>query len=239
MPRRSLASLVLFALAAALTLAPTGHAEAQTTYQDSTGLTWSIATIEVGLLATVGGVAAADSSSATTVAYALLGLTALAAGVTAGVAQATNAPVEPPMVFHHAFIAAALLGGTVSFALTEAGETGDARLALGIAALVLGAAGMGTYSVLRMDRLAHDPQLVEEAHVLSWVPVASAALFGAIFGAAMGESGVLVGAIAGLVGLGISIAFVEVAIAENPPPMEMTMPLTEQRIPLGGWGGTF
>lgn len=198
-------------------------AQAQTTYQDSTGLTWSVAALEVGLLAAVAGIAASDSESAQGVAYLMLALAIIGSGVSAGVAQATDAPVEPPMVFHHAFIAAALFGGTMSFALTEAGETGDVRTALGIAALVAGAAGMATYSVLRRRELAHHPELVEEAHILSWVPVLSAALVGGVLGAIVGEAGVLVGAVSGLVALGLSIVAVEIAISENPeemvPPM--------------------
>lgn len=202
-------------------------AEAQTTYQDSTGVTWAVASLELGLLAAVVAIAGADDSSAQGVAYLMLGLALVGSGVAAGVAQATEAPVEPPMVFHHSFIAAALLGGTVSFALTEAGETGDARLGIGIAALVAGAAGMATYSVLRRRELAHHPELVEEAHVLSWVPVLTAALVGGVLGAIIEETGVLIGAISGLVALGVSILAVEIAISENPDdPMEMTGGLT-------------
>lgn len=214
-----------FVLALALSLVP-ACAEAQTTYQDSTGLTYSVAALELGLLATIGGVAAAGDEDGEAVALVMLAATVLASGVTAGVAQATDAPVEPPMVFHHAFVAAALLGGTVSFALTEAGERGDTRLALGIAGLLVGAAGMATWSVLRMDRLAHDPELVEEAHVMSWVPILTAGLLSGILGATTGEVGVLIGAIAGLVAIGVGVAVVEVGIAENPEPDPMPMPLT-------------
>ncbi len=211
-------------LALAIALLAASPAEAQTTFQDATGIPWSVASLEVGLLATAVAIAGSGRESAPSAGLVMLGLTAVGAGVAAGVAQATDAPVEPPMVFHHAFVAAALLGGTISFALTEAGETGDTRLALGIAGLIAGAGAMATYSVLRMDRLAHDPELVEEAHVLSWVPIVTAGLVGGVLTGLFQEVGALIGAITGLVALGVSIAFVEVAIAENPTPMA-PMPL--------------
>ncbi|HJL16521.1 MAG TPA: hypothetical protein RMH99_12740 [Sandaracinaceae bacterium LLY-WYZ-13_1] len=197
--------------------------DAPTTYQDSTGLTWSVATLEAGLLLTVAASAAAGEENQA-VGLVALGATVVGSAVSSGVAQATNAPVEPPMVFHHGFIGGALLGGLLSFSTRLAGGHPDLVAGLGVGGLLAGAAGAATYSVLRMDRLAHDPELLEEAHVLSWVPAASAGLLTAILGmAGLRDEAPLIGAITGLVGLGISVAFVEVALSEHPPPDERAM----------------
>lgn len=206
------------------------------TYQDSTGLTWSVAALELGLMVAVAAAAATGERDGGVAGVLLLGAAAVGSAVAAGVAQATEAPVEPPMVFHQGLVGAALLGGLMSFSSRLAGERGDAPAILGVAGLLAGAAGAASYSVLRMDRLAHDPELVEEAHVLSWAPALAAGIVTAALGAAglQDEAG-LIGAITGLVGLGVAITLVEVAIAENPLP-EGPMPMTA---PLFGASGTF
>jgi hypothetical protein len=229
-------------VAAALGLALLGPAPACAqedegpTYQDSTGLTWSVATLELGLMAAVAAAAAVGEQDGGAVGAVALGAAVVASAVAAGVGQATGAPVEPPMVFHQGLVGAALLGGLLSFSLRAAGERGDAPAILGVAGLLAGAAGAATYSVLRMDRLAHDPELVEEAHVLSWAPILTAGILTGVLGAVgLTDEAGLVGAIAGLAVLGGAIALVEVAVAENPPPGER-MPTTA---PLLGYAGTF
>jgi len=213
-------------LAVVLWLAMVGSAAAQDpgpTFQDSTGLTWSVATLEAGLALTAVGTAAADSADAQTVSILMIAATLISSGVLAAVMQALDAPVEPPMVFHQGLIGGALLGGLMTFSARIADPHGpdgpDVASALGVAGLLLGAGGAATYAVLRMDRLAHDPQLVEEAHLLSWGPVLTAGLLTAALGAAgLEDWAPLVGAISGLIFLGASVAAAEVAIAENPPP---------------------
>ncbi|MFK7987663.1 MAG: hypothetical protein AB8I08_16720 [Sandaracinaceae bacterium] len=199
-------------------------ASAQTTYQQSTGLTWSAATLELGMALSTGAMAVSDPANAQGVGLITLGAAAIASGVSAGVAQGTDAPVEPAMVFHHGFLGGALLGGLLSFSVRAAGETGDLSTWLGVIGLLAGAGAMATYSVFRMERLAHDPQLVEEAHVLSWTPLLSAGILSvALTAAGFVEGAGVVGAIVGLVALGIGISLVEVAIAENPVPDTMMM----------------
>lgn len=196
------------------------------TFQDSTGLTWSVATLELGLALTAIGVAASHPRDAQTVSFLMIAATFLVSGVLAGVTQALDAPVEPPMVFHHSLIGAALVGGMMSFSVRVSGErSSEVANGFGIAGLIIGVGASATYSVLRMDRLARDPALVEEAHLMSWGPVLTAAILGAILSAAgLEDAAALIGAVAGLIFLGAAITAVEVAIAENPAPAT-TMPL--------------
>lgn len=232
-------ALLALSLSAAISLAATPAAHAQDpppTYQDSTGLTWSVATLELGMLLTVAAAALSGEQDGGVLGVLMFAATVVAAAVTSGVAQAVNAPVEPPMVFHHAFVGAALVGGLMSFSLRIAGERGDVPGIFGVAGLIAGAAGAATYSVLRMERLAHDPELIEEAHVLSWAPVLSAGILTAVLGAVgLDDEAPFAGAVVGLSALALSITLVEVAIAENPPPEERMM----MGAPLVGYAGTF
>ena len=207
------------------------------TYQDTTGLTWSVATLELGLIAAALAIAVSDQQSAGPVAGLMFLAAIVASAVMAGVGQALDAPVEPPMVFHQGLVGGALLGGLLSFSLRFAGERGDTPQIFGVTGLILGAAGAVTYSVLRMGRLADDPQLVEEAHVLSWGPVLAAGLTTAVLGALdLEDLAPVIGASVGLVTLGIAIALVEVAIAENPAPVE---DLGRATWPLFAYGDAF
>ena len=236
MARTGLAAV--FALS--LLSAPAGAA-AQTegpTFQDMMGLTWAVASLEAGLLLTAAISAAVDQGSSGLVAGSLLLATVISSAVLSGVTQAYGVIVEPAMVFHHGVVGAALVGGLLSFSLRAAGERGDAPAIFGVAGLIAGAGGAVTYALLRMERLALDPQLVEEAHFLSWGPIATAALLGTVLTALGLEdlSGVIATA-TGLVVLGVAVLLAEIAIAEHPaptpePPMEMTMPLF-------GYAGTF
>jgi hypothetical protein len=233
--------LLVALLAGALVVGAASRGEAQVdrgpTYQDTTGLTWSVATLELGLVVAVLAIVASDRQDAGTVTGLMFLAALVASGVTAGVAQALDAPVEPPMVFHQGIVGAALLGGLLSFSMRAAGERGDAPQILGVTGLLLGGAGSVTYSVLRMGRLADDPQLVEEAHFLSWGPVLAAGITTAVLGALdLEDLAPVIGASAGLVTLGIAMALVEVAIAEHPAPTE---DLGRTTWPLFAYGDSF
>lgn len=233
--------LLVASLVGALVLGAPSLGEAQVdpgpTYQDTTGLTWSVATLELGLAVAVLAIVTADRQSSGTIAGLMFLAAIVASGVMAGVAQALDAPVEPPMVFHQGIIGAALLGGLFSFSLRFAGERGDAPQILGVTGLLLGAAGSVTYAVLRMGRLADDPQLVEEAHFLSWGPVLAAGITTAVLGALdLEDLAPVIGASVGLVTLGIAMALVEVAIAEHPAP---TTDVGVATWPLFAYGDSF
>ena len=221
-PARDLFPALVLLGVAGLGLPATASAQDDdVTYQSSTGLTWSAATLELGLVLTTVATAASPEQSAQAVGILGLGASVVGSGVSAAVAQSTDAPVEPAMVFHHGFLGGALLGGLLSFSMRVAGERGDLPGWVGLAGLIAGAGAMATYSVLRMERLAHDPQLIEEAHVLSWAPLLSAGLLSAVLTAVgMTDAAGVIGATVGLIALGIGISLVEVAIAENDWPRE-------------------
>lgn len=233
-------SVLPCSLSALVVLASASPARAQMedppTYQDTTGLTWAVGTLELGLILSAVAVAAGDDQSAQAIGALALGAAVVASGVAAGVAQGLDAPVEPAMVFHHGIVGAALVGGLLSFSLRASGMRDQTPTYVGLVGLLVGAAGAVTYSVLRMDRLAHDPQLVEEAHVLSWAPILSAGLLTAVLTAVgLTDAAGVLGATVGLVALGVAIALVEVAIAEHPAPEE---PVTMEA-PLVGWSARF
>ncbi len=218
-------ALPVLALCATLCTPARGAAQ-ETDFADSTGLTWGIATFELAAIATVAGAAILGSQRAPEAQpFLIYGLAISAAlGIAASVAaQVLDAPVEVPMVFHHGFTGGVLLGGLASSLLATTLRD-DTPAWVGLGALAVGAAGAATYAALRSDRLAHAPELLEEAHALSWAPLASAgvtAIVVALAGAT--EAAPILGALVGIVVYGITIGFVEDAIASHPAPM--TAPL--------------
>lgn len=214
-------------------LATPARGAAQTTYADSTGLTWGVATFELGLVASVTSAAILAGGGSTREAQeaALIGLAVSAAlGVAASiVTQVLAAPVEAPMLFHHGFTGGLLVGGLASSVLAGAGLRDQTPAWVGLAAMVAGAAGAVSYSALRMDRLAYDPALVEEAHALSWVPLPTAGVVAALL--AIGgatDAAPIVGALAGIVAYAIAIGVTEDAIASEP--MAMIAPLVRHEL---------
>lgn len=214
-------ALVLLLLAT-VAGAPSRASAQATTYAETTGLTWGVAAFELGLLATVAGAAIlAAERSPDTQPFAVYGLaiSAVLGAVAAAVAQALAAPVEPAMLFHHGFTGGVLIGGLASSALAAGGARDEMPAWFGLGALVVGAAGAVTYSALRMDRLAHDPHLVEEAHALSWVPLPAAGIVAAVVAlAGAPQAAPILGALAGIVAYAIAVGFVEDAIASHPAP---------------------
>lgn len=199
------------------------RASAQTTdYADSTGLTWGVATFELALIGTlVGAAILSGDRSPLAQPFALYGLGVSAAlGVVAAVvAQVLGAMVEPPMLFHHGFTGGLLTGGLAAASLAGAGLRGEAPAWVGLGVMVVGAAGAVTYSTLRMDRLANDPELLEEAHALSWAPLPAAGIVAAILAlAGATDAAPIVGALAGIVAYAIAIGVAEDAITSHPPP---------------------
>ena len=153
---------------------------------------------------------------------AVFALDAIAAivvpSVSAAVADAVDAPVDFPIVFTTGLsgaISMAFLGGGV-------GATGGAGA---VGALIGAAVGLGgglTYSLLRLEPLARDPRVGVEVNFLMWAPATLGPLALAIATMAGADSEVvaIVGGIAGLLSVGLSILAIEVALSEPlPPPM--------------------
>ena len=237
MARFALAGMLALSLAGAPSGAR-GQTDEGPTFQDCSGLPWGVATLEAGLLLTAALVAAVDRSDGIGVGAAMSLAAVVSSAVLSGVTQAYGVTVEPAMVFHHGIVGGALLGGLMSFSLRAAGERGDALSIVGVAGLIAGAGGAATYSVLRMERLAHDPRLVEEAHFLSWGPILAASLVGVVLTAiGLDELSGVIATSVGLAVLGVAITLAEVAIAEHPWPREA--PPGEMTMPLFGWSGVF
>lgn len=163
-----------------LTLAPRGAA-AQATYQDATSASYTAAALELAALAVIlptaatGGIDQLDGDGE--LAFFLMNVAASLAFVatSGGIAQASSAPAEVPLVWHGTLAMSAsmamLFGGYVSIF--------DEREGFPIGAVigaVLGGAMGAAWSGLNADRLAHDPEQIGPAHLMTWAPLLATSL---------------------------------------------------------------
>lgn len=200
-----------WSLGAALALSLSAHtltperARAQA-YQDSTSASYAAAGLELALV--IGGLSAIPLSGTRgldrdhrELFLIMNALTILAAaGVSGGVADASSAPAELPLVWHGTLTLAASMalfwGGYASIFDDDEGP-----LIGGVVGGILGAIGGAAWTATAAERLARDPEHAGPAHLLTWAPVPLAAL-GATIGLLIDDdSPVAAGMIGGALGI--------------------------------------
>ena len=233
-PLPSPLALGAVALVALLSLSPQ-TARAQS-LQEATGLSYGVATLELGTLLLLGGLAIGDAAGGPHTRNPfdeelLFGLSAaamvLGSVASIGIAQSEAAPVLPAQLFHQGFAGASLLGALGYSTGRLSGDDEGLTLGLSIGGAILGAAGAVSYAAVRGERIVAEERDPLPAWNWAFGPTVAGLFFGGLAafvadragGVDPGVIGLLVGSLAGLLFYGLAVLAVETSGIAEPPPI--------------------